>query len=61
MQKNISGSKRKNNSIQTEEEKEEKNENNLRDLLDNINQTNICIIGVPEEEKREKGKEYLFK
>ena len=33
----------------------------LRDLWDNIKHTNTCIIGVPEEEYREKGPENLFK
>ena len=32
-----------------------KNEDSVRDLWDNINCTNIHIIGVPEEEYREKG------
>ena len=34
--------------------KKKKNEDSLRDLRDNIKCTNICIIGVPEREKREK-------
>ena len=33
------------------------NEDSLRDLWDNIKHTNICIIGVPEEEK---GPEKIF-
>ena len=37
-----------------------KNEDSLRDLWDNIKCTNICIIGVPEGEKREKGFEKMF-
>ena len=36
-----------------------KNEDSLRDLWDNIKHTNICIIGVPEEEK-EKGPKKIF-
>ena len=36
------------------------NEDCLRDLWDNIKRTNICIIGVPEGEKREKGFEKMF-
>ena len=32
----------------------------LRDLWDNIKCTNIRIIGVPEEEEREKGPEKIF-
>ena len=31
-----------------------------RDLWDNIKFTNICIIGVPEREEREKGPEKIF-
>ena len=34
-----------------------RNEDSLRDLWDNIKHTNICIIGVPEEEK---GPEKIF-
>ena len=33
---------------------------NLRDLEDNIKWTNICILGLPEREEREKGAEILF-
>ena len=33
---------------------------NLRDLWDNIKCMNICIIGVPEGEKREKGPEKIY-
>ena len=36
-----------------------KNENSLRDLWDNIKGNNIRIIGVPEEEVREKGPEKI--
>ena len=36
-----------------------KNEDSLRDLWDNIKCTNICIIGVQEDE-REKGPEEIF-
>ena len=32
-----------------------RNEDSLRDLWDNIKHNNICIIGVPEGEEREKG------
>ena len=35
-------------------------ENSLRDLWDNIKRTNILIIGVPEEEEKEKGTEKIF-
>ena len=37
-----------------------RNEDSLRDLWDNITPTNIHIIGVSEEEKREKGPEKIF-
>ena len=35
-------------------------ENSLRDLWDNIKCTNIQIIGVPEEEAKNKGTEKIF-
>ena len=46
----------------TEQNKEKKrNEDSLRDFWGNIKCTNICIIGVPEEEEeREKGPEKIF-
>ena len=37
-----------------------RNEDSLRDLWDNITHNNICIIGVPEGEDREKGPEKIF-
>ena len=37
-----------------------RNEDTLRDLWDNIKTTNICIIGVPKGEEREKGPEKIF-
>ena len=37
-----------------------RDEDSLRDLWDNIKHNNICIIGVPEGEKREKGPEKIF-
>ena len=37
-----------------------KSEDSLRDLLDNIKCTNIQIIGVPEEEEKQKGCEKIF-
>ena len=37
-----------------------RNEDSLRDLQDSIKCTNICIIGVPEGEKKEKGPEKIF-
>uniref|UniRef100_A0A8D1TW45 LINE-1 retrotransposable element ORF1 protein n=1 Tax=Sus scrofa TaxID=9823 RepID=A0A8D1TW45_PIG len=46
------------------EQKREKrlktNEESLRELWDNVKCTNVCIIGVPEEEEREKGTEKIF-
>ena len=36
------------------------NEASLRELWDNIKHTNIRIIGVPEEEEREKGTEKIL-
>ena len=37
-----------------------RNEDSLRDLWDNIKCNNICIIGVPEGDEREKGPEKIF-
>ena len=37
-----------------------RNEDSIRDLWDNIKCSNICIIGVPEGEEREKGPEKIF-
>ena len=37
-----------------------RNEDSLRDLWDNIKSTNICILGVPEGEEREKGSKKIF-
>ena len=46
------------------EQKREKrlktNEESLRELWDNVKCTNICIIGVPEGEEREKETEKIF-
>ena len=36
-----------------------RNEDSLRDLWDNIKHNNICIIGAPEGEEREKGPEKI--
>ena len=47
----------------TEENKEKRikrNEDSLTDLWDYFKRTNICIIGVPEGEEREKGPEKIF-
>ena len=35
-------------------------ESNIRDLWDNIKWVNLCIIGIPEGEEKEKGIENLF-
>ena len=45
---------------QNKEKKMKRNEDSLRDLWDNIKLNYICIIGVPEEEEREKGPEKTF-
>ena len=37
-----------------------RNEDSLRDLWDNIKCTNFQIIGVPEEEEKDKGSEKIF-
>ena len=37
-----------------------RNEGSQRHLWDNIKRTNICIIGVPEGEEREKGPKKIF-
>ena len=37
-----------------------KHESNIRDLWDNIKQTDLCIIGIPEGEEKEKGIENIF-
>ena len=42
-------------SEQQNEKQIKNNEDSLRKLCGNINSTNICIIGFPEGEKREKG------
>ena len=43
-----------------EKRMKKKNEDSLRNLWDNIKTTNICIIGVPKGEEREKGPEKIF-
>ena len=45
---------------QNKEKRMKINEDSLRDLWDNIKCNNICIIGVPEGEEREKGPEKIF-
>ena len=37
-----------------------KKKNNTRDLWDNTKLVNLCIIGIPEREEREKGIENVF-
>ena len=37
-----------------------KHERNKRDLCDNIKQSNLCIVGIPEGEEKEKGIENIF-
>ena len=45
---------------QTKEKRMKRNEDSLRELWDDIKRNNICIIGVPEGEVREKGPERIF-
>ena len=45
---------------QNKEKRMKRNEDCLRDRWDNIKCTNIQIIGVPEEEEKEKGSEKIF-
>ena len=45
---------------QNKEKRMKRNEDSLRDLSDNIKRNNIHIIGVPEGEEREKGREKIF-
>ena len=42
------------------EKRMKRNEYSIRDLWDNIKCINICVIGVPEGEEREKGPEKIF-
>ena len=49
-----------NNEAEQKREKNIQNENRLRELNDLFKCSNIHIIGVPEEEEREKGAEKLF-
>ena len=49
--------------IQTGQQTEnqmKKHESNIRELQDNIKQANLCIIGIPEGEEKEKGIENIF-
>ena len=45
---------------QNKEKRMKRNEDSLRDLWDNIKCNNICIIGVPEGEEREKAPKKIF-
>ena len=45
---------------QNKEKRMKRIEESLRDLWDNIKQTNIRIIGVPEEEEKKKGTGKIF-
>ena len=49
-----------NDGEQKKRERVMEHKNRLRELSDPIKYSNICIIGVPEEEERGKGAEYLF-
>ena len=48
-------------SEQKKEKKIQKYEDSIRSLWDNFKHTNICIVGVPEREKKELGIENLCK
>lgn len=56
-------SKRQNNGnhpIRTADRKtSEKNEGNIRDLWGNVKYANLCIMGSPEGEDREKGQNFI--
>ena len=45
---------------QQTENQVKKHESNIRDLWDNIKKANLCIIGIPEGNKIEKGIENIF-
>ena len=45
---------------QNKEKRMKRIEDSLRDLWDNIKNTNIRVIGVPEEEDKRKGTEKIF-
>jgi len=45
---------------QKREKRLKRNEDSLKELWDKVKCTNICIIGVPEGEEREKGTEKIF-
>ena len=43
----------KNNNTEHEEKRIQKNEDSINSLWDNFKRSNICLIGVPEEEKKQ--------
>ena len=45
---------------QKTENQMKKHECNIRDLWDNIKQANLCTIGIPEGEEKERGIENIF-
>ena len=45
---------------ETKEKRMKRNENSIRDRWVDIKRNNICIIGVPEGEEREKGPKKIF-
>ena len=45
---------------QTEKPNGKKMKANIRDLGDNIKGANLCIVGIPEGEEKEKGTENIF-
>ena len=45
---------------QTENQMTKKYESNIRDPWDNIKWANLCIIGIPEGERKEKGIKNIF-
>ena len=59
-QKNRARSWNGGNHCDRKELKEKKNENRFRDLWHNTKHSNIQIIGVPEEEEKDKGPKEIF-
>ena len=49
-----------NESVRKKEKRIKRNDDSLRDLQDNMKLSNIQIIGVPEEEDKNKGHEKIF-
>ena len=45
---------------QNKEKRMKRIEDSLKELWDNFKHTNVCIIGMPEGEKRDKGPEKIF-